>query len=130
MFRPTAVVLGFSAFGAAHLLVVTGWTAMGGTGQPWFLNSGTAVALTAVVLLVAGVASQTLLRARGNLDVPLSVSSGAIAALAVTMVTTVRGNLYPLVFLVGAAICVVSATAGCLLARLFVGVNGPGTHQS
>ena len=106
MIRWKNAVLGAVVFVAAHLVLWAGWREWfrpGGDFPPWFLNSGRAVVLTAVLLFIAGA-----LVASGNL------AAGAIVAMCVVLALTGPGTLFPIALTIGAGVAVISSAAGAL----------------
>ena len=107
--RLIGFALGALAFLAAHGVEIAMWsTAFGGEHEPWFLNSGTAVAFTLACVFVAGAAG-------GALGLPgLAVAAGSFVAL--TTVLFVKeggpGTIFPIVMTVGDVRAVRAATDG------------------
>jgi hypothetical protein len=114
MIRWTSVLAGGAAFLAAHLVQTLGWrTWFHGTFEPWFLNSGRAVAFTAALLAVATAVVSTSDR-RESIIRGANVAAGAVAAMIVVLSVIGPGNLFPIVVAIGAAILVASGGAGVL----------------
>lgn len=119
MIRWKSAVLGAIVFVAAHLVLMAAWRAWfqpGGDFPPWFLNSGRAVAFTAVLLFSTGVlvgfatagpAAQSAV-AGGNL------AAGAIVAMLVVLALTGPGTLFPIALAIGAGVAVLSSVTGAL----------------
>ena len=130
MIRWKGLLLGAAAFLAAHLVVRARWTDwFGGRHEPWFLNSGTAVAFTAACLFVAGIAA-TVAFARGDPDdrmvYAVNVAAGAVLAMASVLLIVGPGTIFPIALAIGAAIALFSAAAGAVVVRLF----GPGSRRA
>jgi hypothetical protein len=114
MIRWTSVLVGGAAFLAAHLVLTLAWrTWFHGTFEPWFLNSGRAVAFTAALLVVAGVLVSASDR-RESIIRGANVAAGALLAMIVVMSVIGPGNLFPIVIAIGAAIAAASGGAGAL----------------
>jgi hypothetical protein len=87
-------------------------------GEGWFLNSGTGIAVMAVVLVAASLVMSRALPA------PLwqrwaLFAGGGIAALVGAVFLFGPGTLFPIVIVAGAAVIAVSALLGVWGARLF-----------
>jgi hypothetical protein len=114
MIRWTSALVGGAAFLVAHLVQTLAWrTWFHGTFEPWFLNSGRAVAFTASLLVVAG-AVVSASDWRESIVRAANVAAGALVALIVVLSVVGPGNLFPIVIAIGAAITVASAGAGAL----------------
>jgi len=119
-------VLGAVVFVAAHLVLMAGWREWfrpGGDFPPWFLNSGRAVVLTAVLLFIAGafVGLTTRGGRRESLLATGNLSAGAIVAMCVVLAVTGPGTLFPIALAIGAGVIVVSCVAGVLTASAVSG---------
>ena len=84
-----------------------------GTFEPWFLNSGRAVAFTAALLLVAGASSAPPIGVNRSSAAPMS-AAGALVAMIIVLAVVGPGNLFPIVVAFGAVIAVASGGAGAL----------------
>jgi hypothetical protein len=114
MIRWTGMLVGGAAFLAGHLVQTLAWrTWFHGTFEPWFLNSGRAVAFTAALLVVAGVLVSASDR-RESIIRGANVAAGALLAMIVVMSVIGPGNLFPIVIAIGAAIAAASGGAGAL----------------
>jgi phosphate/sulfate permease len=82
----------------------------------WFLNSGRAVVLTAVLLFIAGafVGLTTKGAARESLVASGNLAAGAIVAMCVVLALTGPGTLFPIALTIGAGVAVISSAAGAL----------------
>jgi hypothetical protein len=108
------MVVGGGAFLVAHLVQTLAWqTVFQGTFQPWFLNSGRAVAFTAALLMVAGVAVSAL-DWRESIVRGANVAAGALVATIVVLSVIGPGTLFPIAIAMAAAIAAASAGAGAL----------------
>ena len=119
MVRGKTLALGAAVFVAAHLMLMAGWREWfqpGGDYPPWFLNSGRAVAFTAVLLFITGgilglvnrgVAQESII-AGGNL------AAGAAVAMTVVLMLTGPGTLFPIALTIGAGVAAVSSITGAL----------------
>lgn len=117
MIRWRTVLLGFVVFVAAHVVEVYAWNQWFHPDvavSPWFLNSGRAVAFTAAALFFATVATRALQANSPDTILALGVNAaaGAIAGMLIVMVASIRGTLFPIVFVVGALVCTAAAIAG------------------
>ena len=119
MIRWKSAVFGAVVFVAAHLVLMAGWREWfqpGGDFPPWFLNSGRAVVLTAVLLFIAGafVGLTTKGAARESLVASGNLAAGAIVAMCVVLTLTGPGTLFPIALTIGAGVAVISSAAGAL----------------
>jgi hypothetical protein len=97
--------------------------APGSSGNPWFLNSGRAVAFTAACLLLAAVLATALERRRpagrrGVLIAGVTVAAGAWVAMAVVLATIGPGTIFPIALAFAAAVAAVSCGIGALLGSM------------
>jgi hypothetical protein len=114
MIRWTSVLVGGAAFLAAHVVQTLAWnTWFHGTFDPWFLNSGRAVAFTAAVLVAAGAVVSASDR-RESIVRGANVAAGALLAMIAVLFVVGPGNLFPIVIAIGGLIAVVSTGAGAL----------------
>ena len=114
MIRWTSVVVGGAAFLAAHLVQTLAWrTWFQGTFEPWFLNSGRAVAFTAALLLLAG-AVVSAADWRESMIRGANVAAGAFVAMILVLAVVGPGNLFPIVIAIAAVIAAASGGAGAL----------------
>jgi hypothetical protein len=114
MIRWPSALVGGAAFLMAHLVQTLAWrTWFHGTFEPWFLNSGRAVAVTAALLVVAGAVVSASDR-RESIIRGANVAGGALIAMIGVLSVIGPGNLFPIVIVIGAAIAVASAGAGAL----------------
>jgi len=114
MIRWTSVLVGGAAFLAAHLVQTLAWqTWFHGAYDPWFLNSGRAVAFTAALLVVAGAIVSAADR-RESIIRGANAAAGALAAMIVMLAVVGPGNLFPIVIAFGAVIAIASTAAGAL----------------
>jgi hypothetical protein len=107
--RAVGFVAGLLTFAAAHEVEVLKWTAwFGSAHEPWFLNSGRAVAFTIACLFVSSLIAGWL-RLSG-------VMFAAGAAIAMTVVLFLKqggpGTIFPIVIAVGAAFILVISMLG------------------
>ena len=117
-----AVTLGAATFMAAHLVRTLAWqTWFHGSYDPWFLNSGRAMAFTVALLAVAG-AMVSAANRRESIIRGANAAAGALAAMIAILVVIGPGNLFPIVIAFGAVIAVASTGAGALA--------GWGVHQT
>jgi hypothetical protein len=96
--RAVGFVAGLLTFAAAHEVEVLKWTAwFGSAHEPWFLNSGRAVAFTMACLLVSSLIAGWL-RLSGVL-----FAAGAAAAMTVVLFLKQGGSgtIFPIVIAVG-----------------------------
>jgi hypothetical protein len=114
MIRWKSVLLGAIAFLAAHLIESAAWTTwFHGEYAPWFLNSGRAVAFTAGLLLIIGLAAGINTVAwRDSMITAGNVLAGAVAAMIVVLFAVGPGTLFPIAIVIGAAVLGVSSAAG------------------
>jgi hypothetical protein len=114
MIRWTSMLVGGAAFIGAHLVQTLAWqTWFQGSYNPWFLNSGRAVAFTAALLVVAGAIVSADDR-RESIIRGANAAGGALAAMIVVLAIVGPGNLFPIVIAVGAAIAFTATEAGAL----------------
>ena len=114
MIRWTSVLVGGAAFLAAHLVQTLAWrTWFHGTFEPWFLNSGRAVAFTAALLVVAGAVVSAPDR-RESIIRGANVAAGSLVTMIVVLLVVGPGTLFPIAIAIGAVIAVASAGAGAL----------------
>jgi hypothetical protein len=114
MTRWTSVLVGGAAFTCAHLVQTLAWqTWFQGSYDPWFLNSGRAVAFTAALLVVAGAIVSAADR-RESIVRGANAAAGALAAMIVILAVVGPGNLFPIVIAFGAVIAIASTAAGAL----------------
>jgi hypothetical protein len=114
MIRWTSVLVGGAAFLAAHLVQTLAWqTWFHGSYDPWFLNSGRAVAFTAALLVVAGAIVSAADR-RESIIRGANAAAGALVAMIVILAVVGPGNLFPIVIAFGAVIAIASTAAGAL----------------
>jgi len=117
-----AVNLGAGTFMAAHLVRTLAWqTWFDGSHDPWFLNSGRAMAFTVALLAVAG-AMVSAANRRESIIRGANAAAGALAAMIAILAVIGPGNLFPIVIAFGAVIAVASTGAGALA--------GWGVHQT
>jgi hypothetical protein len=114
MIRWKSALLGAVAFFAAHLIESAAWTTwFDGEYTPWFLNSGRAVAFTAGLLLIIGLAAGiTTLAWRDSMITAANVLAGAVAAMIVVLFAVGPGTLFPIAIVIGVAVLGVSSAAG------------------
>lgn len=114
MIRWTSVLVGGAAFVGAHLVQTLAWqTWFHGAYNPWFLNSGRAVAFTAALLVLAGAIVSAADR-RESIIRGANAAAGALAAMMATLAVVGPGNLFPIVIAFGAAIAIASTEVGAL----------------
>ncbi len=102
--RGTGFIAGLLIFVAAHGVEVLKWAVwFGGAHDPWFLNSGRAVAFTMGCLFVGSVASGWL-RLSG-----LMIAAGAATAMTVVLFVKDEGpgTIFPIVIAVG-TVCILA----------------------
>jgi len=114
MIRWKSVLLGAIAFLAAHLIESAAWTTwFHGEYAPWFLNSGRAVAFTAGLLLIIGLAAGiNTFGWRDSMITAGSVLAGAVAVMIVVLFAVGPGTLFPIAIVIGVAVLGVSSAAG------------------
>ncbi len=119
--RGFGFALGVLTFVGAHAIEVAWWTVwFGGAHDPWFLNSGRAIAFTMACLL--GVST---------IGGALGLSGFAIAAGSFVAMTTVLflkeggpGTIFPIVMVAGGVLILMSSMLGAWLGRTFAGREG------
>ena len=117
--RWLAAIAGVAAFTLAHVLTTQEWSAYGGQYEPWFLNSGRSVLLTAVACAIAaGVVT-------GVNDTPRFVESGFltgggafVASLVILFWRVGAGTIFPIVIVVDAMVLLASSMVGAGLVSL------------
>jgi hypothetical protein len=129
--RTLAVLGGVSAFVLADALTVREWAVLGGRFQPWFLNSGGAVALTAGLCAAAAAIAAGVDRRAPFIKIAALNAAGAFAASLVVIVVRVGGgNLFPIVVVLDALVLLASSAAGAGVVRLAFYPWAPRTHRS
>ncbi len=120
--RWPAFAAGAASFVAAHLAETVLWRQVfdpAGAFQPWFLNTGFALAFMAVWMAITGAVVETAAARRSTPDAwslrAGSTAFGAAAAAAAVLVATGQGRLFPIALLVAAFAVGVSAVAGAAL---------------
>jgi hypothetical protein len=125
------LILGGAAFLAAHALEVYRWRDWfdpSNKFEPWFLNSGRAITVTAAAVAAAAALS-TWLWARSGRHASrqsLEVAGGAALAMAITLIVVGPGNIFPIVLAIGTMLLTVSAFLGGRLG--FAAARGLGTR--
>jgi hypothetical protein len=107
----TRFALGFLTFIGAHVIEATLWQRwFGGAHLPWFLNSGRAVAFTMSGMFVVSM----IATARSDRPVAqgLHVAAGGVTAMAVVLLVTGQGTLFPMVLAIGSGLVIVSSVIG------------------
>jgi hypothetical protein len=117
MARWKTFVVGALAFLAAHGVLVAMWQAWfepSGAYDPWFLNSGRAVAFVAIVLVAGSAAAGVMMRVGPGeaLRHGLTFGGGAAAAMAIVLLASSPGTLFPIALAIGAAIALAASVAG------------------
>ena len=117
--RGIAFALGALAFATAHLIEAALWTTwFGGQHEPWFLNSGRAVAFTTALLFGVSLAG-------GGIGLSgTMISAGAFMAMAVIMFlkNSGPGTIFPIVMAFGGLLILAPTALGAWLGRE---VRGP-----
>ena len=107
--RVLGFALGAFAFLAAHGVDIMMWsTAFGGEHEPWFLNSGKAVAFTLACVFAAGAAG-------GGLGLSgLAIAAGSFVALTIVLFGKEGGpgTIFPIVMAVGGLFVMGSSALG------------------
>jgi hypothetical protein len=99
-------LVGAAAFGAAHVLLRVRWDLFGPAHDAWFLNSGSAAALTFGVTAGGAVYAALVSRTMGEtVGASLSVGAGAAVAAAVVLFTLPGGpgTIFPVVLTMATA---------------------------
>jgi hypothetical protein len=107
--RAVGFAAGLLTFGAAHAVEVLKWTAwFGNAYEPWFLNSGSAVAFTIACLFFTSVISGWL-RLSGFL-----FAAGAASAMTVVLFLKAGGpgTIFPIVIAAGSVLILAIAMLG------------------
>lgn len=126
MIRVRALALGAAAFVISHAVESAMWQstfAPGSSVNPWFLNSGRAVAFTAACLLAAAVVATALerrgpWRGRSVLPAGFNVAAGAWIAMAVVLATIGPGTIFPIALAFAAVVAAVSCGVGAFLGSM------------
>lgn len=126
MIRVKALVLGGAAFLVSHAVERAAWRSMfapASAVEPWFLNSGRAVAFTAACLFIAAlVGSAADARSHpGRASAGASAANAAVGAwlaMAAVLAAIGPGTIFPIALAVGALVAVVACTAGAFAGRL------------
>ena len=121
MWRWISFGLGAAAFLAAHAVERARWRSwFSAEWEPFFMNSGRAVAFTAVCVLIAGLIAGLLARDRRDALIHAgNVAAGAAAAMIVTLFATGPGTLFPIAIVLGIAILAAGSYLGALVAFPF-----------
>jgi hypothetical protein len=126
MSRGLAFVVGFLAFLTAHAIQVVEWAGwFGGAYEPWFLNSGRAIAFTVAVVGAAGTLGAlfvpALARTRG-----VTLALGAFVAMTAVLFLKPGGpgTIFPIVMASGGGCLLASGTLGAWLGRMMRGAVG------
>lgn len=109
--------IGFLTFLAAHFVERATWRAwFHGDFEPWFLNSGRAIAFTVACLMVASAADAAITRSARR-ESGLLVAAGAFTAMAGVLFFKEGGpgTIFPLVLVAGGACILFSSVAGAWL---------------
>jgi hypothetical protein len=126
MLRWPGLVLGATAFLAAHAVEVVMWTAwFSPEFKPFFTNSGRSVAFTTACVLIAGLLAGLL--ARDRLDAlihALNVTAGAAIVMTCVLFWSGPGNLFPIVIALGTVIVAVGSFLGALATLPFKSASG------
>jgi hypothetical protein len=112
--RGAAIALGALAFAAAHAIIVSKWGEwFGGLHEPWFLNSGRAVAFTTALLFGVGLAGG-LFGLSG-----LMIAAGAFVTMTVVFfrLPDGPGNIFPVVVVSGGLLILGAAWLGAWIGR-------------
>ena len=119
MSRWISFTVGAVTFLAAHVIEILRWSAwFGGGYQPWFLNSGAAVAFTLGCVFAASIAAALSdASARPLRGVTMAVGSFAAMTIVMFLKEGGPGTIFPIVLAVGGVLILVSSTLGALLGR-------------
>src|SRR5215212_10783906 len=114
MLRWTSVLLGAATFLAAHAVERAWWRSwFSAEWEPFFLNSGRAVAFTAACVLIAGLLAALLARDRRDALIHAgNVTAGAVAVMIVTLFSAGPGTLFPIAIVLGTVILAVGSYLG------------------
>ena len=131
MLRWTSLVLGAVTFLVAHAVETALWTSwFSAEWEPFFMNSGRAVAFTAACILLAGLLAAILARDRRDALIHAgSVTAGAAAVMIVTVFWTGPGTLFPIAIILGIVILAVGSYLGALATFPFKTADGGRTHE-
>src|SRR4029453_8034602 len=123
MLRWTSLVLGAATFLAAHAVEWALWRSwFSAEWEPFFMNSGRAVAFTAACVLVGGVLAALLARDRRHALIHAgNVTAGAAAVMILTLFSAGPGTLFPIAIVLGIAILAVASSLGALAPWPFKG---------
>ena len=117
--RPRAVRVGIGllTFVAAHLVLVARWTTwFHGQFEPWFLNSGSAVAFT---LGSVGVSSFLVALCSASANRVWGITFAAGASVGMTLVLFLHpggaGSIFPIVMAVGGGFILLSSVLGAFV---------------
>ena len=116
MLRWTSLALGAATFLAAHAVERAFWRSwFSAEWEPFFMNSGRAVALTAACILIAGLLAALLARDRRDALVHAgNVTAGAAAVMIFTLFAAGPGTLFPIAIVLGIVILAVGSCLGAL----------------
>ena len=126
MLRWPSLVLGATAFLAAHAVEVVMWTAwFSPQFKPFFTNSGRAMAFTTACVVIAGLLAGFLARDRRDVLIQAAaVTAGAAIAMTCVLFWVGPGNLFPIVIVLGTVIVAVGSFLGALAALPFKSASG------
>ncbi|MEO8259846.1 MAG: hypothetical protein ABI868_21055 [Acidobacteriota bacterium] len=126
MLRWTSLVLGGATFLVAHAIERMWWTMwFSAEWEPFFMNSGRAVAFTTACLLIAGLIAAGFARDRPDALVHAgNVTAGAGAVMIVTVFAIGPGTLFPIAILFGLVILAVGSYLGALVIFPFKPAGG------
>jgi hypothetical protein len=130
MLRSTSLALGAAAFLAAHAVEMALWTSWFSTQwEPFFMNSGRAVAFTAACVLIAGLLAALFASDRRDALIHAgNVTAGAAAVMVFTVFWTGPGTLFPIAIVLGIAILAVGSYLGALATLPFKPATGGARH--
>ena len=116
MLRWTSLALGAATFLAAHAVERAFWRSwFSAEWEPFFMNSGRAVALTAACILIAGLLAALLARDRRDALIHAgNVTAGSAAVMILTLFSTGPGTLFPIAIVIGIAILAAGSYLGAL----------------
>src|SRR5215210_4204493 len=121
MLRWTSLVLGAATFLAAHAVEWARWRSwFSAEWEPFFMNSGRAVAFTVACVLIAGLVAALLARDRRDALIHAgNVTAGAVVVMIFTLFSTGPGTLFPIVIVFGTIVLAAGSYLGALAALPF-----------
>ena len=122
--RGWGFVWGLVAFALAHGIEVAAWTRwFGARHDPWFLNSGRALAFTIGWLFVSGLIG-------GALRLPgLAITAGAAAGMVAALAWNGGSTIFPIVLTIGGLSIAFACLLGAWIGKELAGLTRGRSHS-